>query len=236
MVTLTPDAARVLGTLVEKAQTTPAQYPLTLNALVNGVNQRSNRDPVVSLTEEQVFDAVMVLRSHRLANEVDLAGSRVAKYRHVAREALGVDTPQLCIMTELLLRGPQTAAELRARASRMAPLDAPGAAEAALDALMVRPEPLVRELPPIPGTRATRFAQLLCPNLHRLDAAPSAGGEPVRSTGGIRGERRAPPSGSSPSADERLDRLEAEVAGLTRAVRALAAALGEADPLGADSK
>ena len=173
MLSLSPNECRVLGVLIEKAQTTPQQYPLTLNAMVNGANQKNNREPVTNLNEEQVLQTLDDLRSKGLAREVMLSGSRVEKFRHVAREVLEIDTNQLVIMAELLLRGPQTIGELRGRASRMHPLETTEIVKNVLDSLMTRPEPLVRELPPAPGDRAPRFAQLLCPTLHPLDAPPT---------------------------------------------------------------
>ncbi|HYE01801.1 MAG TPA: DUF480 domain-containing protein, partial [Phycisphaerales bacterium] len=95
---LSPTECRVLGVLIEKAHTTPAQYPLTMNALVTGANQRNNRAPVTSLTEEQVFDAVDRLKTRGLVREVFLSGSRVPKFRHVTREVLGVETPELVVL------------------------------------------------------------------------------------------------------------------------------------------
>jgi uncharacterized protein YceH (UPF0502 family) len=170
MLQLTPHESRVLGVLVEKAQTTPQQYPLTLNALTNGCNQKNNREPVTNLSDDQVMEALDGLRSKGLAHEVMLTGSRVQKFRHVAREVLEIDTNQLVILTELLLRGPQTIGELRGRASRMHPLETTEIVKNILDTLIRRPEPLVKELPPAPGDRAARFAQLLCPDLHPVDA------------------------------------------------------------------
>jgi hypothetical protein len=221
---LTPVECRVLGVLVEKAQTTPQQYPLTLNALTNGCNQKNNRDPVTDYSEEQVLGAVDGLKARKLAHEVMLSGSRVAKYRHVAREALSASTSELVVLAELLLRGPQTLGELRGRASRMHPLESLEVTRNVLDSLRNRPEPLVRELPPTPGDRSPRFGQLLCPDLHPLDApAPAAGG------GGI---MRA--SSGEPSADAqigaRMTRIEAEVAALRWAIARLASRLGEPDP------
>jgi uncharacterized protein YceH (UPF0502 family) len=114
------DAAerRVLGTLVEKAKTTPDQYPLSLNALVNGCNQKSNRDPAMNLDEEQVMKAITSLRALGAAAEVFGNGS-LARYRHHAYEWLGVGKEELAILAELLLRGEQTEGSLRGRASRM---------------------------------------------------------------------------------------------------------------------
>src|SRR5262245_1278399 len=122
MITLSRDECRVLGVLVEKAQTTPAQYPLTLNAVTMGCNQKNNRDPVTNLTEERVFDAIDKLRAKGLVRELMLSGSRVPKFRHMGREVLQVNTTELVLLTEMLLRGPQTIGELRGRATRMHPI------------------------------------------------------------------------------------------------------------------
>ncbi|MDX1962232.1 MAG: DUF480 domain-containing protein [Pirellulales bacterium] len=109
---------RVLGVLIEKAKTTPDQYPLSLNALITGCNQKSNRHPIMDLDEEAVIRAVDRLRSMAVVAEVQ-GGGRVPRYRHYAHEWLGVDKAELSIMTELLLRGSQTLGELRTRVSRM---------------------------------------------------------------------------------------------------------------------
>src|SRR5687768_8855049 len=122
MTQLTPNEARALGVLIEKATTTPEQYPLSLNALTNGANQKNNRDPVLSLSEDEIFEAVESLRDKQLAVRVDQAGSRVHKYKHTASETLRCSAGQLAVLAELLLRGPQTLGELRGRASRMHPL------------------------------------------------------------------------------------------------------------------
>ena len=216
MITLNPVECRVLGVLVEKAQTTPAQYPLTMNALTTGCNQKNNRDPVTNLTEEEALDAIDSMRAKGLVREVNLSGSRVNKFRHVAREALAVSTTELVMLAELLLRGPQSVGELRGRASRMHPIESLESAQAVLDALASREEPLVRSLPRTPGERATRYTQLLCPNLHPLDA-------PAHASGGH--EARAPTGGGQALAD-RVQRLEAQVEALTKTVRAMASALG----------
>jgi uncharacterized protein YceH (UPF0502 family) len=115
---LTAWQRRVLGVLVEKAKTTPDAYPMTLNALVNGCNQKSNRDPQMNLTAEQAEETLDELRGMGAVAEVQGSG-RVPKYRHFMYEWLGVDKHQIAVMTELLLRGPQTVGELRSRASRM---------------------------------------------------------------------------------------------------------------------
>jgi len=108
MLQLNPDEARLLGVLIEKATTTPDQYPLSINALTNGANQKNNREPVLSLSEDQVFDAVQQLREKQLVVQMDQAGSRVHKYKHTAGEILHCRGGELAILAELLLRGPQT--------------------------------------------------------------------------------------------------------------------------------
>jgi uncharacterized protein YceH (UPF0502 family) len=220
MIQLSPDESRVLGVLVEKATTTLEQYPLSLNAVVNGANQKNNRDPVLTMDEGAAFEALEGLRAKGLVVRVDMAGSRVNKYRHQAGEALHVRAAELAILAELLLRGPQTLGELRGRASRMHPLESLDVVKNMLRALAEREEPLATELPPAPGSRAERYAQLLCPDLHPLDV-PAGGAAPTPP---------APPAGGA-GLSERVTRLEAEVVSLRDALRRLAAAVGEPDPL-----
>lgn len=215
VISLTADEARVLGTLVEKAQTTPNQYPLTLNGLVSGVNQKNNRWPIASLDEDRALRAIDQLRKKGLVREVALSGSRVEKFRHVAREALQVDTAELVVLAELLLRGPQTAGELRGRASRMHPLDSLESVEALLAGLAARTPPFVRELPPRPGTRVPRWMQLLAPDLHDPE---SADGEPEDTARSAASQHAVEP--------DRLARLEARVAELENSLRELQRSLG----------
>src|SRR5687768_17301984 len=175
MTELTPAESRVLGVLVEKAFTTPEQYPLSLNAVVSGANQRNNRHPVLAMTDDEAFEALEGLRGKGLVIRIEAgAGSRVHRFRHNANEALHVRAGELAVLAELLLRGPQTQGELRGRASRMAPMDSLDVVRDMLRALRERPEPLVRELPPSPCSRAERYAQLLCPDLHALDEEVTA--------------------------------------------------------------
>lgn len=213
MISLTPHECRALGVLVEKAQTTPQQYPLTLNALTSGCNQKNNREPVIELSDEQVQLALDGLRQKGLAREVMLTGSRVEKFRHVARETLEIDTRELVILAELLMRGPQTIGELRNRASRMHALETTDVVKNILDALMNRPEPFVRELPPAPGDRAPRFMQLLCSEAHPIDAAP------------VRTAAAPVPSAAVPSNEmmQRLERLEREVEQIKQVLQSLGA-------------
>ena len=219
MIQLTPAESRVLGVLIEKALTTPDQYPLSLNALVAGCNQKNNRDPVVSMTEDEAFDALETLRGKQLVVRVDVANSRVNRYKHAAVETLRARTGEVAVLAELLLRGPQTMGELRGRASRMHPLDSLDAVRDMLRALADRPEPYVKQIPPSPGSRAERFVQLLCPDLHRLDGpAASPVAAPATSPSGGDG---------SPDLADRVARLEGEVASLRQLVTRLAEALGE---------
>jgi len=226
MVTLTRDECRVLGVLVEKAQTTPAQYPLTLNALLVGCNQKNNRDPVMTITEDRVFDAIDKLRQRGVVREAMLSGSRVTKYRHVAREALSVTTDELVLLAEMLLRGPQSVGELRGRATRMHPLDSIESVQALLEGMMKREEPLVRELPAPPGQRAKRYMQLLCPDLHPLDHVSGDA-----HSGGDDDAQREAAGGTNPALELRINQLEEEVRTLRQAIQKLASSLGESDPL-----
>ncbi len=167
---LKPDECRVLGVLIEKALTTPAAYPLSLNAVVTGCNQKSNREPVRQLDEDQAQEALDGLRAKGMVTEVHLTGSRVVKYRHLTQEVLNIHGPSTAILAELLLRGPQTVGELRNHASRMKTIESLDVAQNILSSLIDADPPLVRQLPPAPGSRAERYQQLLCENLHPLDA------------------------------------------------------------------
>ncbi|HEX8914914.1 MAG TPA: DUF480 domain-containing protein, partial [Humisphaera sp.] len=158
---LTPDEARVLGVLIEKQMTTPDQYPLTLNAVVAGASQKNNRFPVVEMTDDAAISAAEGLREKGLAARVEQAGARVSKYKHLAAEKLECRPAELALLAELLLRGPQTLGELRGRASRMQAFESLPATEGFVRSLMDRPTPLVRRLPPAPGTRAEKYEQLL---------------------------------------------------------------------------
>jgi hypothetical protein len=229
MVQLTPDECRVLGVLVEKAHTVASQYPMSLNAIVVGCNQKSNRDPVVTIDEDRVMRALDSLRTKQFVVFADTLGSRVTKFKHTAREALQVGTSELVILTELLLRGPQTTGELRGRASRMHELGSLEEVRNLLQHMMELAEPLVRRLPPAPGGRAEQFAQLLCPDLHPIAEggyAPSAGG------GGEGGQ--AGGGQQAAALEERLEHIEAELAELRAAIRRLAEALGEGQVFGKD--
>jgi uncharacterized protein YceH (UPF0502 family) len=231
MLHLTPTESRALGVLIEKSTTTPEQYPLSINALTAGCNQKNNRNPVLNLSEDQVFDAVEQLREKQLVIRVDTAGSRVHKYKHMAGDVLRCRAGELAVLAELLMRGPQTLGELRGRASRMSPLATLDDVKVMLRALMEREEPLVRELPPAPGSRAELYAQLLSPESHAIPAVPAV------PAGSAASEASAHMASSSPSAArgvalaDRVTQLEQEVRTLRTAIQRLAAAVGEADPL-----
>jgi len=222
---LTRHEARVLGVLVEKAHTTPAQYPLTLNALTTGSNQKSNRHPTLSLTDEQVFDAVDGLRQKLLSREVMMTGSRVTKYRHLARETLEVSTSELVVLTELMLRGPQTVGEIRGRASRMHPIESLDVANNLLDSLMRREPPLVQSFPPAPGSRAARFAQMLCREAPPASGPSAAAPTTAPTAAPPIAPAIAPPLAADPDALDdlagRVERLELEITALKQAVERL---------------
>ncbi len=228
MVQLTSDECRVLGVLVEKAHTVASQYPMSLNSIVVGCNQKSNRHPVMTIDEDRVVAALEGLRDKHLVLFADTAGSRVMKYRHNCREALEVGTNELVVLTELLLRGPQTAGEIRTRASRMHPLGLLDEVQNLLKFMMDRQPSLVRMVEPAPGSRAQRYAQLLCPHLHRLD---EPAGEDAPEDSAPADSAPAATAGGKPGLACRVEMLEGDVMRLRRAVEHLANALGETDIL-----
>ncbi|MDD2367249.1 MAG: YceH family protein [Desulfuromonadaceae bacterium] len=150
---------RVLGSLIEKEMTTPEYYPLSLNSLTNACNQKSNRDPVTTLSEEDVVRAVDSLRFKQLS-VISADGGRVPKYRHLLAEKLGLMPAEQAIISELLLRGPQTLGELRTRCERMHPFTTLSAVEEVLKELATREIPLVTLLPRQPGRKEGRYIQL----------------------------------------------------------------------------
>jgi uncharacterized protein len=226
MISLTPDECRVLGVLIEKELTTPEQYPLTLNAIVNGCNQKNNRDPVVSYDDDRAFDALDSLRQKGLVVRVDTHGSRVPKYRHEAMQKLQIDRFQLVILAELLLRGPQTLGEIRGRASRMHHLDTMEIVKESLGKLMNPEQPLARQIAPSPGSRAERYGQLLCPDAHPIDA-------PTSDAGVTEGAAAASPSNRSLT--QRIEQLEGQVATMRTVLSRMAQALGEPDPFAGEN-
>ncbi len=154
---LHPVEVRVLGALLEKEITTPEYYPLSLNALVNACNQKSNRDPMVNFDDVTVEQALHTLRDKGLLLSITGAGSRVQKYAHRISEKLNLGRPELAILCELMLRGPQTLGELRTRADRMHRFDDTDQVQSVIDRL---PE-LITKLERRPGEKESRFAHLL---------------------------------------------------------------------------
>jgi uncharacterized protein YceH (UPF0502 family) len=186
--------ARVLGSLIEKGITTPDYYPLSLNALVNACNQKSNRDPVMNLDNEAVDQAIRRLEKHGLAGRADNFDSRVTKYEHRVQEVFNFDRRETALLCVLLLRGPQTPGELRSRAERMHPFGDLSEVDSALQRLMKREPPLVKTLPRQPGTKEARHAHLLSGEVDI--AQPSASDDS---------------GAAAPSSNERIARLEEEV-------------------------
>ena len=181
--------ARVLGSLIEKELTTPAYYPLSLNALVNACNQKSNRDPFMNLDEDAVREALRSLNQKELAGPADNMESRVKKYEHRLQEAFNFTRHEIAILCELLLRGPQTPGELRNRADRMHRFDDLGIVQSTLQRLMKREPPLVKVLPRQPGTKEARYAHLLCGDVETWYREPEPG--PIVISGSSMGEQIA---------------------------------------------
>ncbi len=167
---------RVLGSLIEKDITTPDYYPLSLNALVNACNQKNNRDPVMSLDENAVRDALASLQEKRLAGPASGADSRVTKYEHRLQEVFNFDRRETAVICVLLLRGPQTPGELRGRTERMYRFDTLDDVQSALQKLIERH--LVRMLPRQPGTKESRYMHLLSGDIPADLISPSVSSVP----------------------------------------------------------
>ena len=199
---------RVLGSLIEKEITTPEYYPLSLNALLNACNQKSNREPVTNLGEAAVRQALHSLDGQSLVRSVSASDSRVTKYEHRLQEAFNFYRHEIAILCVLLLRGPQTPGELRTRAERMHPFDDLSAVQSSLQHLMKREPPLVKILPRQPGTKESRFAHLLSGDADLRDNVESFDAKP-----------EAKESAATISTDgERIAHLEEEIASLRKEV------------------
>ncbi len=196
---LTETEVRVLGSLVEKDITTPEYYPLSLNALVNACNQKSNRDPVMQLDEDAVRDALDGLQQHRMAGPARGADSRVTKYEQRLQEVFNFTRAETAVLCVLLLRGPQTPGELRGRSERLHRFETLEDVQSALQKLMQREPPLAKVLQRQPGTKESRYAHLLAGDVVEADV-PIATGVASR----------------NPADAERIARLEEEVAELRR--------------------
>ena len=202
--TLTDVEARVLGSLVEKQLTTPEYYPLTLNALTAACNQKSNRDPVMSLDETAILAAIDSLRDKNLVYLYYGSSSRVVKYKHMLASVYELDDPGVAIIAVLLLRGPQTLGELRERTGRLFEFAGLGEVQESLDGLMRRDDPLVTQLERQPGQKESRYAHLLC--------GPIDTARIVHSTDRV--------ATAAPAGNNRLQELESEVAALREELNA----------------
>ena len=214
---LDPFEIRVLAVLAEKEGLTPDNYPLSLNALTNGCNQLSSREPVMQLSDETVADVLARLSERKLVNAVNQSGSRVTKYEHRMRIKWTLEQDKLAILTILMLRGPQTAGEIRTRTGRMHEFKSVAEVETGLQFLIDKYPPIVAKLPLAPGSREPRYGQLLAGEeaLARESTAGAYGGS--ASGSGEGGGSRA----------ERVAQLEQEVASLREEVAALAAQVAE---------
>lgn len=159
---LTPVGARILGCLIEKEATTPEYYPLSLNALVNACNQKSNREPVMTLSEECVDAEVEVLKERHIIWKRSVTGARVYKYEHNIKSLISLDEKELAVMCVLLLRGPQTVGEIRLRTERLCSFLSLDDAEKTVRAMTLGENATVKELPRQPGRKEARFVHLLC--------------------------------------------------------------------------
>ena len=212
-IVLTPVEARVLGTLMEKARTVPDSYPLTLNSLLLGCNQKTSRDPLMELDEAQIAAALETLREVNLVRET--SGGRTTRYEHNFQRGIGVPEQSAVLLGLLMLRGPQTSAELRLNAERWYKFADVSSVEGFLDELQERSAekggPLVVRLARAPGAREPRWAHLLC--------------GPVDATQPFQPAHTA----SGPTA-ERIERLEAQVAQLQDTLHKMCAELGMSPP------
>lgn len=209
---LDPVQVRVIGCLIEKEMTTPEYYPLSLNALTSACNQKSNREPVMALGEEDVVRALDALRFKQFV-VISADGGRVPKYRHLLSEKLQLVPPELAVLCELLVRGPQTVGELRSRCERMHPFGDAAEIEGILGELIEREQPLMARLARQPGRKEPRYAHLLggLPEPAGDEAVPAP--EPAR----LRVQAE----------NDRVARLESEVAGLREEVADLRSLLEE---------
>jgi uncharacterized protein YceH (UPF0502 family) len=206
---LEPTDIRVLAVLAEKERLTPDNYPLSLNALANGCNQLTSRDPVMSVAEADVQQSLDKLSAARLVAEVSQAGARVPKYEHRMRLRWTLEQDKLAALVMLMLRGPQTAAEVRTRAGRMHEFESVAAAETALQFLIDKYPPLAIRMARAPGTKEVRYAHLLSGEQVALE--PAAVQEVV----------------SSPGRQDRVSALEQEVAALKAEVERMSQEFAE---------
>jgi hypothetical protein len=211
----------VLGVLIEKSLTQPEHYPMSLNAVVAACNQKSNRDPVMDLDEDVVSGTLRDLREKQLVTHVlPATGSRVERFKHDLRTAVGWEKREQAILAELLLRGPQTPGELRGRCSRMMPFNDFEAVMIVLELLAGHEPPLVRSLPREPGRSAIRYAHALYPD-HEIPAVgPSAGSHAIPSAASATAKVQ-PRTAELVAVQGELEELRAMVEALSRRVERL---------------
>jgi uncharacterized protein YceH (UPF0502 family) len=214
---------RIVGVLVEKEMTVPDGYPLTLNALVSGCNQKNNREPQMQVEEYEVEGALRSLMDNGWVTRQERDGGRTHRYRHEAREQLGTDDTDLAILSELLCRGPQAPGALVPRVSRMQPIASAAEVERRLEALAARPVPYVERLERRPREQHPRWRHLLGPAAEG-EAPEAAGREPAPTPARVPpADGGAPPARAS-DLEERLSRLEIEVEELRERLDRLAGA------------
>jgi uncharacterized protein YceH (UPF0502 family) len=206
---LSAPEARVLGCLLEKQRTTPEQYPLTLNALRLACNQSTNRDPVTDYDEGTVREAAQSLGRRRLARLTTGHGGRVAKYRHLLREEVGLPDDELAVLCVMLLRGPQTPGELKSRTERLHPFVDLAEVEAAVDRLIERD--LALRLERRPGQKEQRYMQLLSADAPQAEPPPAPTTLSAAEAAAAETAVPPPPGPPDPSLEARVSELEAAV-------------------------
>jgi len=204
---------RVLGTLIEKWLTTPQAYPLSLNSLTNGCNQKSARDPETSFTEQHVEQTCMSLKTKSLTMQFFGAGARVSKWEEALSATMHLGKDEVAVLAELMLRGPQSEGELRSRASRMVDFPTLESLHATLESLRNRAEPLVQRLSEEGRTRGVRWAHTFYAEGETMpQAAPEA---PTVASGSFNA------TAASPSVEQRFAALEARIVELERRTQGL---------------
>jgi uncharacterized protein YceH (UPF0502 family) len=208
---LDPNEIRVLGVLAEKEALTPDNYPMSLNAVMNGCNQLSSRDPVMQLSEDVVHDTLQRLMQRKLVNGIAQAGARVIKYEHRMRIKWTLEQDKVAVLTVLMLRGLQTAGEIRNRTGRLHDFKSVAEVESALQFLIDKYPPLVVRLERAPGTKESRYGQLLggAIDVARVDAGAGAA---AGAAGGSTGARVAQLEQEVAALRSEVDELKAQFA------------------------